>query len=127
MKKFMALTLTLILPLATMAQGGPKVDGTMMHLSNMKYGSYKMGAKNDKKDYSLVPEKNPAFSLILSLMLTGGGQFYNEQNAKGAVMLGSSVVGVALLIVGLWDEGTGPDYDSSTDELGYTIVLGTKI
>ena len=64
-------------------------------------------------------EKNPWAAFGLSFLLTGGGQFYNGQHRKGALQLGGSVVGGAILISGML--ATTEDILVSTTEI---IVTG---
>ena len=45
------------------------------------------------------PQKNPVVALILSLILSGLGQFYNGQYLKGILLLFAELVGFALFIV----------------------------
>ena len=40
-----------------------------------------------------VDEKNPYYAFGFSAIITGGGQFYNEQYEKGILMFGLAVVG----------------------------------
>ena len=44
-----------------------------------------------------VHKKNPGIAFVLSLAVTGAGQFYNEEHLKGAIQLGSAVFGVMLV------------------------------
>ena len=54
-----------------------------------------------------ISRKNPALALVCSLLLAGGGQFYNEQYNKGAAFLLGAIVGGA--IVGVSSaENAGP-------------------
>lgn len=48
-----------------------------------------------------VRQKSPGASMLLSLLITGGGQFYNEQPVKGAIMLVLAGVGTAMMIDGI--------------------------
>jgi hypothetical protein len=43
-------------------------------------------------------QKNGVLAFVFSFILPGGGQFYNGEIDKGALMLGMSVVGVMLLM-----------------------------
>lgn len=47
-----------------------------------------------------VGRKSGGTAFVLSLLLPGGGQFYNGEAGKGALMLGLSIVGVALVASG---------------------------
>jgi len=78
-------------------------------------------------------KKSGGTAFVLSLLIPGGGQFYNGQGGKGAIMLGLSVVGAALIISG--SEGD-PYYDyyrdsNSGDEtktgLGAFLLVGSAL
>jgi len=45
--------------------------------------------------------KDPALAAIFSILLPGGGQYYNGQYMKGAVMTGVGLSSVALIVTGL--------------------------
>lgn len=74
-------------------------------------------------------EKDPTTAALLSLLITGGGQIYNEEPLKGGLMLAGSVVGAVLAI-----DGTN-EYDCDPEEhcvpallpIGLTTVLGLKL
>jgi TM2 domain-containing membrane protein YozV len=46
-----------------------------------------------------ISKKNPNVALILSLILSGLGQFYNGQYVKGILLLFAELVGFALFII----------------------------
>ena len=71
MKILWFLAIVVIFPLASFGSSGPKdANGKIMHLSNLKEGSYKVGASSsDTRDYSLESEKNPAVAFVLSFLL----------------------------------------------------------
>lgn len=50
--------------------------------------------------------KNPVLAVILSLVITGVGQFYNSDWKKGALMFGGAVLGLVftggLLTIAFW-------------------------
>lgn len=54
----------------------------------------------------VVAGKNPAVALLLSLLIAGGGQFYNGDIKKGALMLVLAIVGAiatgGVLTVAVW-------------------------
>lgn len=62
--------------------------------------------------------KNPWAAFGLSLLLTGGGQFYNGQHRKGALQLAGSAVGTGLLVSGML--ATTEDILVATTELSVT-------
>lgn len=47
--------------------------------------------------------RNPWTALGLSILVTGGGQFYNGHHRKGALQLGGSLVGAGLILSGFLD------------------------
>lgn len=50
--------------------------------------------------YSRITYKQPGLSFLFSLLLPGGGQYYNKQFVKGGIMTGLDVAGCALIAVG---------------------------
>jgi TM2 domain-containing membrane protein YozV len=44
-------------------------------------------------------EKNPAVAAVLSAIINGGGQLYNGDGAKGAIIFGVQIVNVMLMFV----------------------------
>ena len=53
----------------------------------------------------VVAGKNPTVALVLSILLAGGGQFYNGDIKKGALMLIGAIVGIAsagLITLAVW-------------------------
>ncbi len=65
--------------------------------------------------------RNPAAAFGLSLLISGAGQFYNGQNTKGAVMLGSSALGVGLWVNGV--KNSNPD----TGIPGFFMMIGVGL
>ena len=55
--------------------------------------------------------REPGTALLWSLLITGGGQIYNGQIAKGLVMLGAEVVALAVMSL------------SETPEIGIAIAI----
>ena len=80
---------------------------------------------------SYAAEKNPPLALGLSCLLPGLGQFYNEEPAKGVVMLAGSVAGAVMMVVGTEDNietiyGTlDADDDDGTAVFGFILWAGT--
>lgn len=69
--------------------------------------------------------KNAGAAFVLSLLITGGGQAYNDQWGKGAGMLGGQVLGIALI----------PTFGASCDQsddcgmllLDVVAIIGIKL
>jgi len=57
-------------------------------------------------------KKQPAVACVLSIIIPGLGQFYNGEVGKGAIMLGTVIVGLSLMGVGLEQEF---DWNSNSD------------
>jgi len=78
-----------------------------------------------------VPKKSGGTAFILSLLITGGGQFYNGETGKGVAMLGMGIVGIALVISGTESTNDGYSYESSESEgqvtLGAMLWLGAAL
>ena len=61
----------------------------------------KEGVEGPVRTYVVVPsEKSPGLAWFLSFIFPGGGQYYNGEVAKGAIMTGVYVGGLALAIAG---------------------------
>ena len=58
---------------------------------------------------SPVSAKSAGTATLFSLLITGGGQFYNEETTKGLVMLTTSIGFAALAIGGIDEYGCDPD------------------
>ena len=58
-----------------------------------------MEAESENVIQNKKPQKNPVVALILSLILSGLGQFYNGQYLKGILLLFAELVGFALFII----------------------------
>jgi len=74
---------------------------------------------------SVHSKKHPVLAWFVSLLLPGGGQFYNGEVGKGALMLGAFTVGYVLALSSLDDdtwENDGPDVSA---QAGAIIALGT--
>ena len=55
--------------------------------------------------------KSPTTAFLLSFVLPGGGQYYNGQYTKGAIMTGTAVAGVVLMLAaGYEDKFVKDDY-----------------
>lgn len=84
--------------------------------------------------------KEPSSALLYSILLAGGGQFYNGDVTKGLIQLGGSILGLALFIAYFPETGwVSDDYywasygyeTESGDEFlaygGLALVLGMKV
>jgi TM2 domain-containing membrane protein YozV len=62
-------------------------------------------------DWGAVQEgsKSSGTAVLLSFLLTGGGQFYNEETLKGVIMLGAAALFTAFAIDGLDEYGCDAD------------------
>ncbi len=58
-------------------------------------------------DEEFPREKSPALAFLLSFLVTGCGQVYNEQIAKGVLMLGGSLAGMYIALTDLRSPETG--------------------
>lgn len=61
--------------------------------------------------------KNPTTALLFSFLIPGGGQFYNHEYTKGAIMLGVDLIAVGVGIIG----ATNISYHSGTYHPGYYL------
>lgn len=50
-----------------------------------------------------VEEKNPWAAFLYSMLIPGGGQFYNDQGKKGLLMLSGAAAGIGLVVYGISD------------------------
>lgn len=64
-----------------------------------------------------VEEKNPWHAFGLSVLITGGGQWYNEQYGKGLAQFGIAVAGAGVMLAALEDNTNNIDVDDD-DTLG---------
>lgn len=72
--------------------------------------------------YSLsVNEKNPGLALLFSLLIPGGGQYYNGETSKGVTMTGIGLGAIVLTTVAA-NEGA-----SELSAIGSLIALGNSI
>jgi hypothetical protein len=70
------------------------------------------------------PHKEPALSFVLSLLIVGGGQGYNGQWGKAAVMFGGAVIGADLFLSNYECYGYyGCNYNS-TASIGALLLVG---
>ncbi|MCZ7558544.1 MAG: hypothetical protein M5R41_19320 [Bacteroidia bacterium] len=57
----------------------------------------RLGKDVDPFEQEEVSEKSPLLAFVLSFMITGVGQFYNEQVGKGVLMMGGAIAGFAMM------------------------------
>ena len=85
------------------------------------------------RGHIVAEKKNPWIAGGLSLLIPGAGQAYNNQLSKGAIQLGTVIVGLALLssavednykIYGRWID---PDDDDMKATLGISLWFGGHI
>jgi hypothetical protein len=73
--------------------------------------------------------KDPTTSLILSIVIPGGGQFYSGDTKKGAIIIGTALGGIIIgssLAVGSAESGSGSGVGAGL-LLGYAAYLGAWI
>lgn len=58
-----------------------------------------MEEESEKVIQNKIPQKSPVVALILSLILSGLGQFYNGQYVKGILLLFAELVGFLIFII----------------------------
>ena len=73
----------------------------------------------------LIERKNPGTAFVFSLLIPGGGQFYNGESKKGLIQLGMAFTGIMIAYTN-W-----PDYEWVKDEYywasyGYTREYGNE-
>jgi hypothetical protein len=75
-------------------------------------------------NFAIERRREPAEALLYSILVPGGGQFYNRQPAKGALYFAANVAGWALLINST--KGTdAPGKSSLQRGLGIGLVVGS--
>lgn len=89
---------------------GCKTDGTIKQTTNVpqKYcrncgnpidPKAEICPKCGVRQMAVVGEKNPVFALVLSLIFPGLGQFYNNQNKKGIILIIAFLVSWVLMFI----------------------------
>jgi len=71
----------------------------------------------------LRSRKEPGVACLISVFLPGGGQFYNGEITKGAIMLGAATAG-SLMIFSTIDGINGDTESDGTAQAGAFIFLG---
>ena len=79
-------------------------------------------------------KKNPWLAFGLSALITGGGQFYNGQHAKGVAQLGGAILGVGFMISAIEDDHEDlygnwidPDDDDGKAVFGLLLAFGSSL
>ncbi len=80
-------------------------------------------AKEPSKSRSRLGRKNGGTAFVLSLLVPGGGQFYNGESGKGIAMLSTCVLGVILLS----SSGSSSDSYYQTTEPGGLAGFGVLL
>ena len=90
----------------------------------------KESPRNNAITFQGVGRKSGGVAFLLSLLITGGGQFYNGEAVKGGMMLGMSVLGFVLVVSSSESGGYNP-YGSSGSQsytvAGATLLLGSVL
>lgn len=81
--------------------GKEQVTATNNNNANNNYDNN----RPDNNPSSMVGYKNPTTAWALSFLIPGGGQFYNGETGKGALMLGSYVVSAGVFWFVSWPIG----------------------
>lgn len=71
--------------------------------------------------------KEPVLACVLSFLLPGLGQFYNGEAAKGAIMLGAGLCGMALMMSSISDELWTSRQSNEKGTLGLMIFVGAWV
>ena len=79
--------------------------------------------------YNRPGKKNGGTALVLSLLVVGGGQFYNGEVGKGLLMLTGAVIGVGLISSsqGMYYTQEELDQAKSRQTLGALLWLGSAL
>lgn len=84
-----------------------------------------IGEASQPTGQKIGSKKEPAVAFLLSLIVPGAGQFYNGENGKGALLLGTAAVGLTLFFAfePLYDEKYNPETfeweDTGSPEIAY--------
>jgi hypothetical protein len=92
---------------------------TMDEVERFTREAAKLSASNVPK----VGKKNGGIAFALSFLIAGGGQFYNGESGKGAIMLGGYVFGITLMTSGY----SVNDGFSTTGKMGLFLWLGSAL
>ena len=76
----------------------------LSELSTSELLEFQFKLYGELKSAELIPYKNPVEAFLFSSIFGSGvGQFYNGETTKGVIFWGSSVIGVAIAILGAAD------------------------
>ena len=80
------------------------------------------------------PPKSVPTAVLFSMMIPGGGQFYNGHNGKGALFLGAWTAGLGIALAGAMENSTSTVMSSSVSDdgegkmlAGTIVMLGASI
>lgn len=92
----------------------------------VRYAPYPPAMHYNYRDYK---RKEPAVSFLFSLLIPGGGQYYNGQYGKGAVMTGICIGSLAMIIAGAveTEEWYGNGYYHYSNRSDALIGIGAAI
>lgn len=68
-----------------------------------------------------VGEKNPWAAFLYSMLVPGGGQFYNDQGRKGILMLSGAAAGIGIVVYGFSDRQEESSESITRTETSTTI------
>ena len=81
----------------------------------------------DREEINLMKyqmeRKNPGTAVLLSLLISGAGQYYNEQHVKGTIFLLTEIISTALIINELFKEKEEYIYYDPYEPFGYPIKM----
>lgn len=80
------------------------LSGRSVLCAKLSSYEYKSGTVTGQSIYQY---KSPGTALLFSLLLVGGGQFYNEEVGKGFLMLGLDAASWFVYLVGIGAEAPG--------------------
>ncbi len=105
-------------------QEGPLFTVPSSDIFMIKYSNGEKEVFNQRQTSQSFSRKEPALSCLFSLLLPGGGQYYNGEYKKGALMTGiwaGSLIGMMACAVNSYDE-----YDYHNDNYYYDYDDGEE-
>lgn len=76
-----------------------------------------------EKKYQNTRKREPGLAILCSILLPGGGQYYNKEIGKGVAMTASSIAGWIMVGLGFGDIDDGIDWDGNYYWNGYNEGL----